>query len=50
MKDILICHHLILDVIKKGNYKPSLQQYGKANSSILTVIHAINACQNIAFS
>lgn len=50
MKEILICHHLVLDVIKKGKYKLSLHQDAKANSSILIGTDAINACQNIAFS
>lgn len=50
MKEFLICHHLVLDTIKKGKYKLSLYQDAKANSTIVTGTDAINACQNIAFS
>lgn len=50
MKEILIYHHFIFDVIKKGKYKQSLYQEAKANSTILIGTDAISACQNIAFS
>lgn len=50
MKEILICHHLVSEVSKKGKYKLSLYQEAKANSTILRDTDAISACQNIAFS
>lgn len=49
MKGILICHHSIFDVIKKGKYKLSLYQEAKANSTIRIGTDAISACQNSIF-
>lgn len=50
MKEILICHHLVLDVVKKGKYKLSLYQDTKVNSTKLVGTDVMNACQNITFS